>query len=619
MVTQNIIKNIPLRDQQFFERLSDYANWLIVQDDIGTSYEFLKKIKSAVEQDKSLDQLTKNNYNKIIWLLHGECLPFLNNDEVLEFFRQGLSVVLGSNEIDLLAKLEAKLLRILIHEDRDILKKNLKEVLVNSRAIFVESHGASGSLRTVGDWLKDYISVVGVEISDSLKREQYMSQRESLKKLDPAVKEEVRKLLVLFDYLGHSSLTPEGLEEKGSFIENDKKIILDKGQVREIQEADAGPIISKILPKKELKEVKIETSNTPQVLKSSAPAFLFDEADEKEADKYRDQTNETKQTPKVPLEERLRDFAKEVIVKNNLSFKDEVNARRFELLFVSRLKEVRNQVEVKESLMKLVTVGGLGLSEPVADKVAGIIEKAKKDFESPIVDRQSLKINNKPAKISTGKQEIDKLIAAELPVVLPAKPVALPVVKKVESPQASIVRPEITVKPKIEFVKKEDVKLDRQKVLQELARSAAVSVGSASPVSNKNSSIKSDQPVILTKPKPQLTDVKAPSRLLGPLEELKTLTLVDFRRLSVKPTEALRKIQTKIELIGETSIAKKIEAIRSWQASEVYRNYLDLGRLSIEHGKSISQIISEQSLVGQIYLTEEEFQAVVDFNEKLRF
>ncbi len=627
MDNQAVTNGLPLADQHFQERLRDYVNWLIIQDDIQTAYDVLKKVQSAVEQDKFLDQLTKNNYHRIIWLLQGECLPFLSNEDVLEFFRQGLSVVLENNDLDLLDKLEAKLLRILIHEERDSFKNSLKEILSNNPSIFVESHSANSSLRTVADWIKDYISVVGVEVSDSFKRGQYISQRESLKKLDPSVKDRIRKLLVLFDYLGHSSLTPEGLEEKGSFIEDGRRLVLDKGQVREIQETDAGPIISKLLSAKKFEE-QPEKVNVPKVMKSSAPAFLFDEEDEKEADRYREQVADNQEQIAKPLEERLREYAKEVIATNNLSFKDEINARRFELLFVSRLKEVRSQIEVKESLMKQVANGGLGLSEVVAEKVAGIIEKAKKNYESRIRNQEfkdSSVVAVVPSvrkAVSDGKKELDKLIAAELPVVLPKKPIALPPVGRTKETVKPVSKFAAEVKLSKEVVKEKKVEteMDKQKVLQALAKAAVKSV----PVQTKstlssNLEVKPKEVAWPAKSKPQLSDVKAPSKTLGPLDELRVLSLTDFRRLSPKATEALHKIQSKIELIGETSIAQKIEAIRSWQASAVYQNYLSLGRLSIQEGKPVSQIIIEKTQAGEPCLTEEEFQAIVDLNEKLRF
>lgn len=119
--------------------------------------------------------------------------------------------------------------------------------------------------------------------------------------------------------------------------------------------------------------------------------------------------------------------------------------------------------------------------------------------------------------------------------------------------------------------------------------------------------------------RPQLTDIKAPPRTLGPLEELKSLNLVDFRRLDSSPVEALNKVRAKIDLIGETSVSRRVEAVRSWQASPVYQLYLKLGRASIEQEKSIVEIVASLQTQGEQTLSEAEFNAIIDFNQKIRF
>jgi hypothetical protein len=119
--------------------------------------------------------------------------------------------------------------------------------------------------------------------------------------------------------------------------------------------------------------------------------------------------------------------------------------------------------------------------------------------------------------------------------------------------------------------------------------------------------------------RPQLSDVKAPPRTLGPLEELKTLTLVDFRRLDSSPVGALAHLRAKIDLIGEASVSRHLEAVRAWQASPLYQLYLTMGRECIEQGRVVAQVATDRQGRGEPTLSEAEFDAIVDFNTKLRF
>ncbi|HBV33572.1 TPA: hypothetical protein DEB72_03595 [Patescibacteria group bacterium] len=119
--------------------------------------------------------------------------------------------------------------------------------------------------------------------------------------------------------------------------------------------------------------------------------------------------------------------------------------------------------------------------------------------------------------------------------------------------------------------------------------------------------------------KPKLVDVEAPPRTLGPIEELKDMKLIDFRRLGKTAGDVIGKIQAKIQLIGETGIGRRLQAVRAWQASPVYQLYLTLGRESIEQAKSVDSIIATRQADGQETLTLAEFEAIADLNQKLRF
>ena len=107
-------------------------------------------------------------------------------------------------------------------------------------------------------------------------------------------------------------------------------------------------------------------------------------------------------------------------------------------------------------------------------------------------------------------------------------------------------------------------------------------------------------------------------RAYGPIEELNSLTLVDWRRWG-NTQEAIKKIKDKINILAEESLVKKAEGIKAWKSSEINQLYLDVGAESIDQGKPILEIISQREQKNQPALTEQEFNAIVELNQELRF
>lgn len=119
-------------------------------------------------------------------------------------------------------------------------------------------------------------------------------------------------------------------------------------------------------------------------------------------------------------------------------------------------------------------------------------------------------------------------------------------------------------------------------------------------------------------PRSVMADVKYVPKLTGPVDELRALTLKDFRRLSKDPHEATLKIRDKIDLLEEQSFEVKTSGIKAWQDSEANRLYLEMLRRSLE-GKPILDVIVEKEAKQEPVLTKNEFDAIMDLNRKLRF
>ena len=113
--------------------------------------------------------------------------------------------------------------------------------------------------------------------------------------------------------------------------------------------------------------------------------------------------------------------------------------------------------------------------------------------------------------------------------------------------------------------------------------------------------------------------VASPHVLSGSIEELKQLSLGNFRLLGESAEQSKEKLLNKINNLGKESFTKKSQGIEAWRQSEVYKEYLNLGNESMLQGKEISDIINDYKSKGRDTLSLEEFSAVSDINKSLRF
>jgi len=119
--------------------------------------------------------------------------------------------------------------------------------------------------------------------------------------------------------------------------------------------------------------------------------------------------------------------------------------------------------------------------------------------------------------------------------------------------------------------------------------------------------------------KPSVDGVKFVRQLSGPVEELEQMTLIEFRRLGATPAEAATKIKAMIELLEHESYTKKLDGINAWGKNEISQFYRLLGQTSMKEAKSIEQIITNRLESNKPTLTMEEFSAVMELNQELRY
>ena len=119
--------------------------------------------------------------------------------------------------------------------------------------------------------------------------------------------------------------------------------------------------------------------------------------------------------------------------------------------------------------------------------------------------------------------------------------------------------------------------------------------------------------------KVKMDDVKYIPKLTGPVDELKELSLEDFRRLGPEAEQRTKKIQDKVSFLEQDNYSQRLEGIKAWRQSPVNKLYLTMGQESITQNQSINAIIKNRMNSSQATLSQEEFNAVMELNKNLRF
>ncbi|MFH1582971.1 MAG: hypothetical protein ABIB72_01470 [Candidatus Falkowbacteria bacterium] len=382
----------------------------------------------------------------------------------------------------------------------------------------------------------------------------------------------------------------------------------------------------------------ISPVNKPKVKGAS---FFFSSDDEEEIRKL---------TQKIAMAENtglasdaIDDKLKEITRRVQINFGSADLADRFSQILKTHLRGIRNKLETRATLMKPFASGGLSFDEDSAEKVMSLADKvlnskpgeaikplpkinlpelAKSDFQArreisrdaaydfPKLAKRDDKNSAKGA-VSAGRQgsafggdlkklDTDHELAPLTPAVLPA--------------QAGISVP-ITEKNAAKAQEKASATL---KNIQPEAKSIPPPADrdlSSMPLIKRRFEAEN----LSQNQKVKVEDVKYVPRVMGPLDEIKYMDLINFRRLDRDPLKSADKIKSKINLLEEEDYAKKLEGIKLWRRNPINKLYLEIGGLSISENKPVDVIIEERKINNQEYLTADEFKVIMDLNKSLRF
>lgn len=228
------------------------------------AYSYLRELEQFVKQ-KNLKQIDRELYGEYYDLsvrLKFLALEFFDDwTEIEELLKNHFESIYKIKYYDLWNKIKIRLLTVPDLNKRDETKRTLKKILLNcDRAIInKKKYDKIDNLPiTVAEWLNDFTTNLGIGEIDRLKKVQYLTNSENIKKLDSGDSDKIKILFRLYENIRASSNTPEGFEDDVPMVINGKYVIYTQGQAEEVDSKIKNLIKSIKTDSKEIQELKQE-------------------------------------------------------------------------------------------------------------------------------------------------------------------------------------------------------------------------------------------------------------------------------------------------------------------------------------------------------------------------
>ncbi len=398
-----------------------------------------------------------------------------------------------------------------------------------------------------------------------------------------------------------SILTPED-EIKEDFVQNSSKSV-NPSPVLATSSTPVNQITNNTNQKSEF------NINPTPVVKNQA-TLLYDPDEEEEIRKHQVELNKILQEADNHPISNYEDLADKIILEHDLKFDSDILKKRFQKIVESFLRGIRNAIETEEVLHRQTKVGGLDFHEELSKQIVNKVNDFKKNENF---------IKSESKKDEEIKQEPELLNQTKLSSAPPSFiPMPKPKLTEIKDDKLNISEEKKAVPPEKIIIQKDEaneiptipveknIVIENQKSVDELYKKSPAEE-MAKMASNRQQA----------QPRPQVIDIRRPSSIVGPVEELLNMNLKEFRRLGNNPAESADKILEKVYLLEEESWEMRMDGISAWQDSELYLLYIDIGRESLEKNKTVQEIIANRENSDLPNLHMQEFLAINDLNNKL--
>jgi len=156
----------------YLKMVARVVNNIIEEDNQLKSLDLIKLFSEALSQEDVKLKISReiaNFYSGLLVKLKFIALPLLEDKEIINLLSHSFVGQFQIEDYKLLDKFNYKLLGVILVADRDNLKRELLNYLLKSQEIIVNN----GQIKSVCDWLKKYVSEVGIESNDGLVKAHY--------------------------------------------------------------------------------------------------------------------------------------------------------------------------------------------------------------------------------------------------------------------------------------------------------------------------------------------------------------------------------------------------------------------------------------------------------------
>ncbi len=410
--------------------------------------------------------------------------------------------------------------------------------------------------------------------------------------------------------IGGVSLVGDGRDRPAQSVPNKivkpiELLAIDPSPVKispPLQGGDKGVVVPSSVPREEKREI------LPVVRMTQKPD-AFSETDEKEIEEIKVQKQSALEKP-LNTPATIEDMVANVCSIDSMRFTDQKLGDRCKQIVESRLREVRTASDTQNLLERSVEAGGLGVTGRKLSDMMQSIERGVDEFQTVFAK----KVENERKEFVEGQvtRDLAKQSLAEKEEKAMTKRYVEMTGKipdahiQAASPSGSRVSGAVSAGQALQA---REEKIDTAKV-----RSAIESAKPSLPPPLQGG-VGGGHAVA----RPDMSDVRFIKRLSGPIDELRSMSLIDFRRLSNNTTDAAEKIKGQVDLVENQGYEKKVEAIRAWQSSPLYQMYLKIARAAMQEGVPLEEARLAQEKTSESLLTKEELSAILKLNSELRF
>ena len=350
---------------------------------------------------------------------------------------------------------------------------------------------------------------------------------------------------------------------------------------------------------------KQEKIAVPQVAPKKVGLDTFTEEDAKEVGKIAKIKEHVLSSGSKTV---VGDLVDTICQNKDFAFKDDQTTARCKKIVEARVRDVRDAFQTRRQIESSQEQGGLGVTGRKLADMTAFMEKTIQDHYAELhaeLDAQKADRVQKTVERSeqkTSHQQKQGRVMTKKYVALTGKAPAAHVVPA--APAKSRVSVGVSASKQQEQLAQ---KIDTQKVRAAIKKTAVAPAPVPSSVPKTASG------------RPKLADVQFTRALAGPVDELRSMSRTEFHRLSSDPKQAIAKIKSKVDLLGEEGYAKKVAGIKAWRTSPLNKMYIQISQNALLNGLTMEQALEQAKAGGGEVPTADEMHALTSLNGTLRF